>query len=470
MFLYFLYFGDKGILQKATQAKQMTYTAKLEESIKMAIMGSYTDLDLSIDNVKKSILNSVSDVQSVSGNSFPLSLTMKDGKKYIIKQNGTVTEAFKIKPVLTADMTPVYWNNTQLIETNELDSNWFNYDESKWANATTPDGSYWVWIPRFEYKITYKDETDYSLGGNIDIKFIDVSTTTPDEGYIIHPAFTDERSSNFINGGWDSNISGFWMAKFEMSMEENGSHVETSSSDIGNTIISDTIKLASKPNVTSWCNILPGNAYINSYNFDRAKESHLIKNSEWGAVAYLAYSEYGLNGSEICINTSTITGQSTGMPTATTSDINYPYDTKQGVGASTTGNITEIYDMSGGLWEFTASYDSMDPSSKLQDNGLGYFLKNDTSKYLMPYANTDNNKDDTYGLGKIGDAIKELRNNNVKKSTWFNDSLYIPYEKNPFSIRGGYNGGGDESGIFCAGYNSGSASGNKSFRTILVTD
>ena len=32
--------------------------------------------------------------------------------------------------------------------------NWYDYDKKQWANAKTLDGSYWVWIPRYAYKIT----------------------------------------------------------------------------------------------------------------------------------------------------------------------------------------------------------------------------------------------------------------------------------------------------------------------------
>ena len=37
-------------------------------------------------------------------------------------------------------------------------------------------------------------------------------------------------------------------------------------------------------------------------------------------------------------------------------------------------------------------------------------------------------------------------------------------------MRGGYIGADAEAGIFCAGYNKGDASGNKSFRTVLIEE
>jgi len=62
-------------------------------------------------------------------------------------------------------MTPVNWNGTEWVETEE--ENWdYNYLRTagftntvegngitKWANDMTEDGSMWVWIPRYTYKI-----------------------------------------------------------------------------------------------------------------------------------------------------------------------------------------------------------------------------------------------------------------------------------------------------------------------------
>ena len=39
------------------------------------------------------------------------------------------------------------------------------------------------------------------------------------------------------------------------------------------------------------------------YNYKRDMDSHMMKNTEWGAVAYLSLSNYGING-EVRINNS----------------------------------------------------------------------------------------------------------------------------------------------------------------------
>lgn len=46
----------------------------------------------------------------------------------------------------------------------------------------------------------------------------------------------------------------------------------------------------------------------------------------------------------------------------TASTVKLPYNTETGVKASTTGNITGIYDMSGGLWEYMAAYSGVGSS------------------------------------------------------------------------------------------------------------
>ena len=101
--------------------------------------------------------------------------------------------------------------------------------------------------------------------------------------------------------------------------------------------------------------------------------SHSMRNDEWGAVAYLSQSAYGKLGNvnfigtdkEIYQNKSNqfITGCSYGSPSNGNTDYGcqYTYDDNtrdesgvsgKGVGASTTGTIYGVYDMSGGAWEY----------------------------------------------------------------------------------------------------------------------
>ena len=122
--------------------------------------------------------------------------------------DGSWNEAKKVNsPQLLEGMTPVYWdeegNEYEIsINSNQTEwEKWYNYYANKWANAKTKDGSYWVWIPRYEYKIANPGTSETS---EIYIKFISTSQTTPDSDYdYIHPAFTNGKENDFENGEWD---------------------------------------------------------------------------------------------------------------------------------------------------------------------------------------------------------------------------------------------------------------------------
>ena len=83
-----------------------------------------------------------------------------------------------------------------------------------------------------------------------------------------------------------------------------------------------------------------------------------MKNTEWGAVAYLSQSTCG-KGSKIWVNNggSYITGATGNTAVASqNTGVDTNYTSQQGVQASSNGNVTGIYDMAGGAWEYTASY------------------------------------------------------------------------------------------------------------------
>ena len=142
-------------------------------------------------------------------------------------------------PVLLTGMTPIKFTmptDTKMgetVETTEDDGGWYSYgitsETKKWANAKTEDGSMWVWIPRFAYRVDKEKQvidvvflqgtTDnyFDENGNLQTakrqKSVDetIDTTT---GYTVHPAFTDESNIKFANGGWDKELTGIWIAKF----------------------------------------------------------------------------------------------------------------------------------------------------------------------------------------------------------------------------------------------------------------
>ena len=153
-------------------------------------------------------------------------------------------------PVLdNTGMIPVTITNNGTVTTiSNTDPNWYDYSEKKWANAvlvkndndeTAIHGrtyyqnnpnqtvepsdilAYYVWIPRYKYKI-------WTLGTGSTPQEIKIAfepkdeTTTGSEAddYITHPAF------DF--GG--EKLPGFWAAKFEISADSNSTCYKNASS------------------------------------------------------------------------------------------------------------------------------------------------------------------------------------------------------------------------------------------------
>ena len=396
-----------------------------------------------------------------------------------LQDTGYTTTDTPNAPKMTSDMKAVYWDDTgnEIVqgENASFDSSkWYSYTAqtaytenggtSKWANAKTSDGSYWVWIPRYAYRIVYFDTPEHANAYRFDntqtagiIGYSDARGMIDINGKAV-PNISDSKTAVSVNdakmrthpafekdieqGGWGSKLSGIWVAKFEMSMETNGTATTTNSSSVGNVLTSSTVKAVSKPNVSSWRYIYVGNMYTNAFNYDRAKESHLMKNSEWGATAYLADSRYGRNGTEVTINNSSsyITGNagntvSAGSASGTTN----AYNTSKGGLASTTGNIYGVYDMSGGAWEYVAAFNSAGNSSYITNYGSSFASVGGTStKYATEYSNSSNTYKDDFTLGKvsmIGDAIQEIYLSN--NTGWNQDYVYFVSSGYPFLTRGG---------------------------------
>lgn len=368
-------------------------------------------------------------------------------------------------PRVLGGMKKVYWNGSDEIVQGDADfveTDWYAYTEqtgttetegsgtSKWANVKMSDDSYFVWIPRYEYKILSGEGT--STAGVIDINFISTEKTTPTAGYTIHPAFT----SSAPNGGGFGEIPGLWVAKFEASQSNATSE---SSGDSG--------KIKIQPNVQSWRSIKIGDMYTNALNYDTTSinntefDSHLMKNSEWGAVVYLAWSKYGRNGTEITINNSRsyITGNAGNTISASAaSGTTNAWNTSKGMLASTTGNASGIYDMSGGAWEYVAGYVA-NGNSNLSSNGSSFASTSVTSnsestKYVTVYekGSSDsqaNNWNAYKALTNLrGDAMKETASSYSGNTSWNGDDSDFPSSGGPFFGRGGVYFDGSEAGAF----------------------
>ena len=382
---------------------------------------------------------------------------------------------------------PVLKDNMELVTYNEETGEWeennssaaYDYvagtgtddnNKSKWANAVvTVDGieSYFVWIPRYAYKITYNNVNDKSAGGTIDVKFlVGTSDNYYDENgelkkaqravtghedttsdYYVHPVFTN----NVDLGGWDTELTGIWVGKYETSLvdtsdKENITNVVTNDEGTGNILLSEVENraIAVKPGMSSWRNITIGKMYTDARVYSTSLNSHMLKNSEWGAVAYLTESKYGRNGTEVEMNSE-----------------NYITETEDiaKVKQSTTGNEYGIYDLSGENYERVSAYYDKGTSSILTDNGsllVNDYQNETTKKYVTAY--TEIYESTGY---KLGDATYET-------SGWRGDPAYFMDSNKPFFKRGGSYSNGDSEGIFSFDGTSGNSSNNNSFRLCLA--
>ena len=495
-------------------------------------------------------------------------------------------------PRLASGMTPVKFTDPSstekgtVVETSSDDTNWYNYDEKKWANAQTEDGSMWVWIPRFAYRVDSSTQTFdvvfligttdtyYDENGQIQTakrctsedELVDTST-----GYTVHPAFTDETAINYRNGGWDKEITGIWVAKFEAGYASGNNDAEVVESSVnytqdtawvpdvesgettengqstkparnwldgeyGSTItaikypvfqpLTYTMNYITHNDAYNIAKVLNENG--NPYGFNGASDSHLMKNSEWGACVYLTKSEYGIGSStditvnNISLNTggaarSSSAGKTgvesvyavTGCTSNSTSDstrettieiINattgntasggvYTWNQLTGTTASSTGTIYGIYDLSGGAWERSTGYVA-NQNENLSNYGrnLAYdesSLRTLSTKYttVYPHNSTYDNtgitedatslniaSDNNYKINNLiyGDAIRETSTDGTGSTSWDSDSSVFPGLQEPFSIRGGSYSGGTATGTFYFNRHNGRGNYNCGFRAVVV--
>ncbi len=454
--------------------------------------GTYKiEVTATTDGVKKTA------TKTIEVNQIPVEFSTAYGRVEIVWLNTSDQIIGTPNQPNLGNMTPVKWDGTTESTTNKSDASWYNYKgktgtednlESHWANAKNGE-SYFVWIPRYAYRIVYyanssSDQiTGYCDGdgirevnGNVKQALSPTAKTVTSNGvkYIVHPAFRNGTSNNFKNGEWDKELSGIWVAKYE------ASHSDATASSAGS---SATMKIV--PGVQSWRSITTGNSYTKAYEYDREKESHMMKNSEWGAVAYLTQSQYGRNGHEIDINNSSsyITGNGGGSTNASSaSGVTNAYNTDTGAKASTTGNIYGIYDLSGGAWERTAGYITNGNSnlsygssfvSKTEADGEGY--KTLSTKYatVYPYnASSDSNTNNytaykNLGYG-YGDAVLETSTSGSNNTSWHGDYSSFPNTTGPFFIRGGNYNNGAGAGVFSFGNTGGIEYSYDSFRPVLA--
>lgn len=405
-----------------------------------------------------------------------------------------------IKIEIANGIIPVkYIEGTGWVKTTADDRDWYNYAEKQWANAVLGDstfetkGSYQVlnedkaysmlvYIPRYAYKITSGWHSNQT--GNIEVAFVDKNNTdrkgnkyngtyeqaingiSSGEGmnnFVQHPAFTYGNTE----------LNGIWVGKFETSHTNCTTNTATGQAEYtGNEVI------MIKAGVTSWRNLTVSNAFdsclkMNNNSIyglssdDNKVDPHLMKNTEWGAVTYLSKSKYGKENEEIWKNNNKnyITGQTGTQIVTAQSDSTFNYNTTNGFEASTTGNITGVYDMSGGSWELLSAY--MEIENNVIERGKSLFEAQD--KYVDRYKiGTNNEQQNNYekAFNRYGDAMYEISNSGSNNTSWFNDGSQYFYDSYQFIHRGGRMLSGNDSGPYFFGYSLGGG-GTESFRLTI---
>ena len=368
------------------------------------------------------------------------------------------------KPVLYTNMIPVVYDGTKWLYSDGTQTNWYNYTDKQWANAvvlnsgvtknvgdevTEEDVALWyVWIPRYKYTIFNGNN------GSVAAQLINVTfeSGTARTGTVTCSDNADgsETCSTITNGTstythpafklGNTELTGFWVGKFEVS--------------------GSTSAITVKPNVTSLRSQTVSSFFTaiqkvkTTYGINNA-DSHMLKNMEWGAVAYLKQSKYGLGTTDIAINDNSSFYTGGGQSDAY----------KTNVAQSTTGNIYGVYDMSGGAWEYVMG-NMKNSSNAFYSSNAGFTTAPD-AKYYDSYK-YDSSSNKTHARGKLGDATKEtLATFGNTSGGWYSDYANFPFSSSSWFIRGGYFYDGSGAGVFSFDDGDGGDGGNGSARAVL---
>ena len=252
-------------------------------------------------------------------------------------------------PVLDEKMIAITYTETGIPKVADESSEWYSYASRKWANAVvlvnnpsktynvgdeieeSDIAAYFVWIPRYEYTL----KGDFGVNGEskakpgyVDIRFTNVSEESNGTASYTEGNPTNYRTQDAFKFG-EENLLGIWVGKFETTGSADNPTIKPGITSLRSQNVSTQFETAKKIGL----------------NNSLSLETSMMKNSEWNAVAILSQSIYGRCPSdstclEVALNNNTnfITGSATAGST---------YNSEEGVKASTTMNITGVYDMNG---------------------------------------------------------------------------------------------------------------------------
>ena len=362
--------NNKGIYNNSYEANGSTYCIPVQTLIDKGILEKPFK---NINGKEIDYTNKIKATYQAEYNSFDYELV--DSCEELIQ--------YVSRPQLEENMIPVIYNEetSSWVKADDK-SHWYNYSEKNWANAVVvneykgteqnsksryeyvnaPAGTpilesdilgYFVWIPRFRYQL-------FESSSEKEINIVFESVATPKSAgisknqWLTHPAFTYNNRE----------LSGIWIGKYETSIDNN------------NLLIKNNTPITNKDYVEANKKIIEMTNEKNIYGFKNVN-THMTRNSEWGALAYLTNSIYGNNQNN-----------------------------------SSTGNNTGIYNLSGNK-EFVI----LDNES---ENSLGYALS-ETNNWT-----TDNSYPTTEKLylTRGNNSIYNYQNSNVSdENTTFRITL-----------------------------------------------
>ena len=385
-------------------------------------------------------------------------------------------------PVLADGMIPVYYSGGSWKKADSTNSKstyqWYDYDTQKWANAVviadeevsigttardyymnaqvgtnideTSILAYYVWIPRYKYQLFNVDSTTMDPI-EIQVEFEDgtptKSTGTSNGEWLTHPAFTL---------GTDE-LEGIWVGKFSTTGDATTPTIRPNLAALTEQNVSTQFTTSQKFGTTT---------YLTSTGASQV-DAHMMKNIEWGAVAYLKQSKYGLGTTDIGINNNsnykTGCGSTAGSAYSTTCNA---YNTTDGMLASTTGNITGVYDMSAAMGTYVMGVMKTSNGTALTYSSSGFTTSTlpFNSKYVDQYEYGTTYSDQTaYNRRILGDATGEV-------ASWYDDSsAFVNSAINSWFVRGFDDRGAPTvAGVFAFLRNNGEPYPFLAFRSVLA--